>query len=199
MINDIIRKPYKSLKKALLKKRNAHPLEIAISQNDQFSVDNFVPLFVDYIEKNQFDILHSPEKIRSMLMIKMYRAGSTMTATQEDEFIPYKFFFPTKDRKQLNSMIAFSKEIDQFFCDFDTLIKYKDVFDCIFALQNKKTVSISSTSMTFSYLYDFLFVHIKDKICSVHESDEFKSYWQKHCLYDKLHLENKTKSTFLRL
>lgn len=201
MFGDILKKPYSALKKVLLKKQNAHSLEIAICENDKFSIDNFIPLFIDYIEKNQSDIMLNPEKIRSMLMIKMYHYHkiSTIYADKNIQIAPHKFFYPCKDKKKLDNMINFSAELDNFFCNHEILIKHKSLFERIFATQNKTTLSMSSSAITFDYFYDSLFLHIKNRIEKVMASEAFNSYWQKQCLSDTLRVENKIKPISMRL
>lgn len=201
MFVDILKKPCLTLKKILLKNKNAHPLEIAISQNDKFSIDNFIPLFIDYIETHQSEIILNPEKIRFMLMIKMYRYNKTLTLNSDKDItdISHKFFYPCKDKKKLADMIHFSKQLDNFFCNHEILVKYKTIFDRIFATQNQTTISVSSSAITFNYFYDSLFIHIKNRIESVTASEAFNSYWQKQCLCDTLSIEHRAKPIFMRL
>jgi len=201
MFNNILKKPYSAFKKVLLKKINAHPLEIALSQNDKFSIPNFIPLFIDYIEKNESAIMLNPEKIRSMLMVKMYHYNkvSTIYPDKNIQLAPHKFFYPCKDKKKLNNMMNFSAELDHFFCNHEIVVKYKSLFEHIFANQNKTVLSVSSSAITFDYFHDFLFLHIKNRIETVLASDVFNSYWQKQCLSDTLSVENKIKPISMRL
>lgn len=200
MFDNILKKPYSAFRKVLLKKRNAHPLEIAISQNDKFSVPNFIPLFIDYIEKNESAIMLNPEKIRSLLMVKMYHYNKVSTIyPDKNNHHVIQLFYPCKDQINLNNMMNFSAELDHFFCNHEILVKYKSLFAHIFANQNKTVLSVSASAITFDYFHDFLFLHIKNRIESVLASDAFNSYWQKHCLSDTLSVENKIKPISMRL
>lgn len=169
-----------------LKSKKASTLEIAISQNNGYTIDHFIPLFIDYIDKNEQQIICNPSTLRDMLMVKMYRMyhkSSTEPVSKNSEDLIMKIIYSDIKEKDRLDMELFNERIKLFFCNYDNLIKYQTLFDRLFVYKNYDK---PGHKMTFSIGYDWLFFYLADQINQTKASEPFKSYYEKKTFSDTI-------------